>query len=228
MSTFPLLLLHGAIGAQEQFEPLKVALTAHFDVHTLDFEGHGPVAFQERPFAMAYFAENVLAYLDEHNIESANIFGHSMGGYVGLYIAQHYPQRLGRVFTLGTKLAWTPEFAASEVRNMDPDKILEKVPQFAQTLEARHSDWRKNMAYTREMTLALGESPPLTLDNLATITHRVRLGVGDKDRMVTLEETITAYRALPNGELHVLPDTQHPLERLNLTRVTHALADFFA
>ena len=224
----PLLLLHGAIGAKEQFEPLQAALTEQVAVHTLDFEGHGAAALRARPFAIAHFAENVITYLDVNEIEQAHIFGHSMGGYVGLYMTQHYPDRIGRVFTLGTKLAWSPEFAAGEVRNMDPDRMLEKVPQFARVLEARHTDWRANLAKSREMTLALGDNPPLTLENLATIEHLVRLGIGDKDRMVTLEETIAAYRAMPNGQLHVIPATAHPLERIHVGRVAAAIIDFLS
>lgn len=224
----PLLLLHGAVGAKEQFDPLKAALTDQFAVHAFDFEGHGAAPLTERPFSIAHFAENVITYMDAHEMTQAHIFGHSMGGYVGLFMAQHYPERIGRIFTLGTKLAWSPEFAAGEVRNMDPDRMLEKVPQFAQALEARHTDWRTNLAKSRAMTLVLGDNPPLTLENLAAVEHVVRLGIGDKDRMVTLEETIAAFRAMPHAQLHVIPATPHPLERINVGRVAAAIVDFLS
>ena len=39
--TQKLLLLHGALGSKEQFTALNEQLSSEFEVHTLDFEGHG-------------------------------------------------------------------------------------------------------------------------------------------------------------------------------------------
>jgi hypothetical protein len=40
--------------------------------------------------------------------------------------------------------------------------------------------------------------------------------VGDRDAIVTLEETAAAARSLPAGELAVLPNTAHPFEQVHL------------
>lgn len=41
----PLLLLHGAIGATDQLEPLAAELNSYYDVHMLNFPGHGEEEF---------------------------------------------------------------------------------------------------------------------------------------------------------------------------------------
>ena len=224
-----LLLLHGALGAKSQFMPLMSALDDTFRIHTLDFEGHGRSRMKERVFRDDHFAENVLDYLDENALKSINIFGYSLGGHVGLYLAKTEPERIDKIFTLATKFVWTPEIAEHETSFLDPDKILKKVPQFAKVLEERHtaSGWRNVLQKTSDMFLALGNRNLLPLEALEHIPHVVRIGVGDRDTMVSLEESIKVYRSLPKGELQVFPATPHPLEKVALSKLVYSLREFF-
>lgn len=59
-----LLILHGALGSEVQLQPLKELLANDFNVHTLNFEGHGERT-SNRVFAMEYFAENIVEKLHE-------------------------------------------------------------------------------------------------------------------------------------------------------------------
>ena len=49
--------------------------------------------------------------------------------------------------------------------------------------------------------------------------------VGDRDTTVSVEESAAAYRALPSGELMVLPRTQHPIERVDVYRLADVLIE---
>lgn len=224
----PLILLHGAIGAGAQFLPWIPALEADFEVHTLDFEGHGS-RMADRPFRIAHFAENVVAFLDEKGFAQADIFGYSMGGYVALYLASIQPERVGRIFTFATKLAWNPETAAKEAKMLNPETIEAKVPAFANVLAARHTGmgWKAHLAATAEMMLHLGQTPTLTPDLLAGLPHPIQMGLGDRDTMVTLSETVDAYRQLPNGRLLVLPGTPHPIEKIPFGSLHWHIRAFF-
>ena len=135
------------------------------------------------------------------------VFGYSMGGYVAMYLARRKPALFGKIFTFATKLDWNPQGAAREVRMLDVPTILEKVPKFAQMLADHHhgNDWQEHLQRTAAMMLQLGEQPALMEDDFAALEMPVRMGIGDRDTMVTLEETIAAYRRLPNGQL-LLPE----------------------
>jgi len=209
-----LLLLHGALYTQSEFEPLLPLLGERFDVHSFDFAGHGASPVPDGPLSIRGFAEETLRYVDDAGAERADIFGFSMGGYVGLYLAKHHPERIGRVMTLATKLDWTPESAARELRFLNPDLIQEKVPVYAGTLKKRHGDerWRTLVAKIAGMMAELGAAPELPYDQFGSIGHSIRVGVGDRDPMVSIEETLRGYRELPNGQMYVLPGTGHPLE----------------
>ena len=225
-----LLLLHGALYTQKEFEPLIPHLDGHGPVRTLDFSGHGQAPVPDEPFSIRLFAEDVLRLMDATGSENADIFGFSMGGYVGLYLARHFPDRIGRVMTLGTKLDWNPETSAREVKMLDPEKISEKVPKFAEVLKKRHGAdrWEQVLGKTAEMMLNLGNEPELPYDAFSDIGCRVRVCVGDRDHMVGMDETARAYHLLPNAELCVLPGTGHPLEKIPPAALAADITEFLA
>ena len=229
-----MLLLHGALGAAAQLAPLAGPLAQRLGrpVDVVELEGHGDTAPHPEGYAIERFAEQVAARLDAGRIERAALFGYSMGGYVALHLARVRPERVAAVATLGTKFRWDPETAAREAARLDPAAIRAKVPRFADALAARHGGaaggWEAVLARTAALLRSLGERPVLTDAALAEVVAPARVMVGDRDVTVTVEETAGAYRALPNGELLVLPRTPHPLEQVDAGRLEGALADFLA
>jgi pimeloyl-ACP methyl ester carboxylesterase len=224
------LLLHGALGAGRQMEPLAAALGEYCRVHRMDFEGHGDAPFRDRPFRMEHFPENVRERLDALELRSACIFGYSMGGYVALQLALALPERVERIATLGTKFRWDAETATAEGRRLDPVKIRAKVPHFADVLEERHrvaGGWEHVLARTADLLRDLGDNPRLTDRELARIAHPVCVCVGEKDTTVGMEETSAVAGTLPSGTLCVLPDTPHPIEQVRIDLLAPILLDFF-
>ena len=110
---------------------------------------------------------------------------------------------------------------------LNPDVIAEKVPKYAELLESQHgSKWKQLLPAIAEMMISLGKNPPLK-DNLSTIDIPVQVMVGDKDNMVTLEESIHVYRSLPNAKLAVLPNTKHPMDKVRPNVLLNAMKDFW-
>lgn len=223
-----LILLHGALGTKNEFDELAPKLENHFNLHRMDFEGHGETGSINHPFRMEHFAENVLNYLDENKIKQANIFGYSMGGYVALVLAKHQPKRVKKVATLGTILQWNEEIAGRECRYLNPAKIEEKVPHFAQKLEKRHPNgWKEVVDKTREMMQHLGEDPNLKNEDWSELQPEIRFHVGDRDMTAGLESTIDIYKKIEQTELSVLPATPHPFEKVNKEKLAGSLREFF-
>lgn len=211
-----IILLHGAIGAADQLEPLAEALAQkQFKVHHLSFSGHGHLPFAGR-FGIEQFAQELEQVITEKRLEQPAVFGYSMGGYVALYLAKTKPGLIGKIMTLGTKFSWSPEIAAKEVKMLDAATIREKVPKFAVALEARHGGtWEVLLQKTADMMIGLGNDPVLKEADLATISHPTWIGLADQDNMVSLEETRTAFKQLQQGGMYMLPNTKHPIETVN-------------
>ncbi|MEO7308977.1 MAG: hypothetical protein ABIX01_01155 [Chitinophagaceae bacterium] len=117
--------------------------------------------------------------------------------------------------TLATKFDWDEAIAEREVKMMDAGKITAKLPAFAAQLEQRHSpgDWKDVLAKTRDLLLTMGKDNPLKPEDYRRILQPVLLMVGDRDKMVSLEETVTAFRSLPAAQMAVLPATPDPIEQ---------------
>jgi pimeloyl-ACP methyl ester carboxylesterase len=233
MTKTNLLLLHGALGSRQQLEPLANLLAERYDehyaVHLLDFEGHGTEPLRDRPFRIEHFAENVRDYLEAHSITAARIFGYSMGGFVACQLALTHPHLVRRIATLGTIFRWDADVAARERTFLDLDKIKTKVPQFAQALESRHtaSDWETVVTHTSEMLELLATTGGFQPDLACGLSQSVRIIVGDRDTSAGVVPSYEIYKALPNGQLEVLPNTPHPIERVPIDELAASLENFF-
>lgn len=224
--SLPIICLHGAIGSSAQLQPFVSKLSTVFPVvHSFDFVGHGGKPLPEQPFSIRLFVEDLLRWMDNQKITQANFFGYSMGGYVAMYIARHAPERVGKIMTVATKLAWDVAISQEEVKMLDPQKIAEKVPKFAIALAERHAPvkWEDVLAETARMMLSLGTNPEMKDNDFAEITNEIQLCVGDRDTMVSIEETLHVYRLIKNSSFAVLPSTPHPIEQMNVD----LLADVF-
>jgi pimeloyl-ACP methyl ester carboxylesterase len=228
--SLPLLLLHGALGSADQMRGFEKVFDGERQVFVIDFSGHGRNADDSGKadssggFTIGRFAADVRALLDANGIRKADVFGYSMGGYVGLHVARHHPDRIGSVMTLGTKFAWDPATAGKEAARLDPEVLEAKVPAFAAQLRERHGgDWATVVRSTAGMMRGLGAAQDLTADDLRAIPHRALIAVGDRDAMVSIAES-----SLPAGECLVLPATPHPFEHVNYDVLAYHARHFFS
>jgi pimeloyl-ACP methyl ester carboxylesterase len=223
-----IILLHGAIGAKDQLQPLADILSSHYDVHLLNFSGHGGEPLPYR-FSIELFSDNLQCYIEALDLKEVNVFGYSMGGYVALYTAKHFPESIAKIFTLGTKFSWTPEIAEKEMKMLNPDKIEEKLPHFAEQLKQRHqpNNWRDVLSKTADMMRGLGENNALKINDYHHINTPVLVALGEDDSMVTRNETEEVANALPNAQFKMFPQTQHPIEKVNLALLANEIRMFF-
>lgn len=210
-----LLLLHGALGSNRYFEDLKGRLEPDFDVYDLNFEGHGGET-TENEFSIDLFATNLIDFLDQNKLTNVLVFGYSMGGYVALTVANKRPELVEKIVTLGTKFNWSPELAAKEIRMLNPEIVEEKIPKFAENLKLLHqpSDWKIVMQKTAHLMQLLGDGKGLREEDFKNIQHKVTIGIGSLDKMVSLEESESVTKLLPNGRVTVLENTPHPIEMI--------------
>ncbi len=223
-----ILLLHGAIGAADQLSRLEEELTGSFAVHRLSFSGHGGSPLTAENFSMKLFATEVIEFLDKKGIASISIFGYSMGGYVAMYLAKYHPEIINKIITLATKFNWDETIAANETKMLNAAKIEEKLPDFAAALQKRHApnNWKTVLEKTAAMLIEMGKDNPLKAGDYPTIQHPVLLMLGDRDKMVTLDETVAVYKNLPKAQLAILPNTAHPIEMVNQARLAYEIRLF--
>lgn len=226
MST--LLLLHGAIGAKDQMERFIPELRSHYDrVIALNFPGHGGTPIPSAGLNIPSLSKGLLHYLHDQHLEEVDVFGYSMGGYIALHAASQ-SNRFRKIVTLGTKFSWSPEIATKEKGMLNPEKLKEKVPAFAQALAHRHApqNWEDVLHATAQLMEGLGEQPALHAEHFQAITCKVLISVGDRDTMVSIDESLHVFRQIKNAHFAVLPGVVHPIEKVPASEIQRLLLLF--
>ena len=98
----PVVLVHGLGYDRFGWGPLPGLLAQDFTVVTFDNRGVGDSDVPEGPYAVAQMAADTVAVLDSAEIESAHVFGVSLGGYIAEELALTYPERVRRLVLTST------------------------------------------------------------------------------------------------------------------------------
>lgn len=226
-----LLLLHGALGTIAQFEPLLPLLSDHFTLHRFEFEGHGQTPMRDRPLLTRFLVEEVLAFLTEEGLAHTHIFGYSLGGYVATHLAHSHPTMVDRLITLGTRFKWDEATVAREAKMLNPAKIEQKLPHFAQMLADQHvaTDWKLLMNETLVSMQANADDGGLSPEFMAQLKTPLRIIVGDRDMMAEVSESYLVYQTMLAAkcavEFQVLPNTPHPFDRVNPVSLAESIKD---
>jgi pimeloyl-ACP methyl ester carboxylesterase len=102
----PLVLLHGLGRRWQVFLPLIPALSMRWHIFAPDLRGHGKSGRVARGYHGTEYAEDVARLLRERVPEPAVVFGHSLGGMLGMWITCHHPE-LVRALILGDNVIVT-------------------------------------------------------------------------------------------------------------------------
>lgn len=113
----PLIMLHGVGGHAEAFARNVVPLGASFRTLAIDYLGHGLTGSIDGALTKEAYAKHVIDLMDAAGIEKANLLGESLGGWISVWTALLYPQRVNKiVYTVGAKLQVPIEDKAAEER----------------------------------------------------------------------------------------------------------------
>ncbi len=206
-----IILLHGAIGSIDQMSKIQALLAGNHQVMAYNFPEHGKDDASMPEFNIPLFT----AFIEEKIklIEGpVHILGYSLGGYVGLILAHSNPTKVKSVMTFGTIFQWDEAQALKQCSMIDPDKIEQKVPDFANHLKNIHGlHWKNVLLKTQGLLKNLGAEPVLTEQLLSEISQNILISVGDKDALVSIEESWATQKKIKQAALSVFPDCGHDI-----------------
>ncbi|HWG26858.1 alpha/beta hydrolase [Actinospica sp.] len=93
----PLLLLSGQANNHHWWDGVRDDFAHVRTTITLDYRGTGDSDKPDAPYSIEIFARDALAVLDELGIESADVYGTSMGGRTAQVVAGRYPNRVRKL-----------------------------------------------------------------------------------------------------------------------------------
>ena len=117
----PLVLLHGLAARWQAFGPLLPALLQEWHVFAPDLRGHGQSGRAREGYRLEDFAQDVRVLLKERVDAPAVLYGHSLGGWVALWLGAFDPERV-RGVVLGDTAIYPegidPDYAVSYLADL--------------------------------------------------------------------------------------------------------------
>lgn len=168
------LLVHGVTASHRSWQLVadrlpRVRLVAP------DLRGRGrshPESPGQRPAGMAQHADDLVRVLDHLDVDRTLLVGHSMGGFVGVVMADRHPDRVSRLLLVdgGLPLAVPDGLTADEVISYVLGPTAERLAMRFAEVEDYYDFWRRHPAFAHDWSPALedylaydlvGEEPEL-------------------------------------------------------------------
>ena len=180
-------------------------LDERYHVYAVDTRGHGKTPRGDRPFTIRQFADDLLVFMDEHQIEKAHLLGFSDGGNIAIVFAIHYPNRVNRLILNGANL------------HADGVKRSTQIPiEIGYIIARKFSDKSDSARFKAEMLGLMVNDPNLRPEDLAGIQAKTLVIAGTKD-MIREEHTKLIAASLPDATLRFIKGNhfiakEHPEE----------------
>ncbi|MGC4943359.1 3-oxoadipate enol-lactonase [Kribbella sp. DT2] len=237
----PVVLLASSLGTNHaMWAPQLDALSKSFRVIAFDHRGHGASEAPPGPCTIEDLGNDVIELLDTTETEQASYVGISLGGAVGLWLAQNAPDRFHRFALLcppvnpaANAQTWTDR--AAQVRKEGTQAITEAtlgrwfLPSYAETHPEEVETIRRQLLSTSDEGYAACCEALSTLDltaGLQDITAPVLLITAEQDTSIPPETVVPLAQAIPGAHLEILEDAAHLVtythpERINPLLLTH-------
>ncbi|MEG9297921.1 alpha/beta hydrolase [Mangrovibacillus sp. Mu-81] len=195
------ILLHGFCGSSAYWQEV-VPLLDSSRVITIDLRGHGESGMNDSPFSIEDMAKDIHYFMDQKQLDNVYIFGHSLGGYVTLAVADLYGEKL-KGFGLIHSTALPDNEVAKEKRLKSIEVIKEKgMNAFVDELVPKLFNPHKMKELASEIRLAkeIGNetSPVGAVETLKAMRNR-------KDRSHVIQNSNTPVLLIAGEHDQIIP-----------------------
>jgi pimeloyl-ACP methyl ester carboxylesterase len=233
----PLILLHGGVVSTSLiWEGVPMAYASHmgtlaqrFRVIAPDTRGCGRTSPGDGDTSYDQLADDVVALIAALGLEPPLLTGFSEGAITATIVGIRSPGAVRAIVNNAGHDAFNPKApsftmcrqmlgGSPQATAADPDAAAQffgQSDELRAVFELMKSDqdagqgpgyWRTYLARAFDR---ITKSPGYTFEDLRRITVPTMILTGDRDQFCSVEEGVTAYRMLKDGELAVLPDTAH-------------------
>jgi pimeloyl-ACP methyl ester carboxylesterase len=240
----PVLLIMGLGYPSDMWWRTRPVLDARYRTIVLDNRGVGRNDMPPGPYPIALMAADALAVLDAAEVESAHVFGISMGGMIAQEFALQYPQRV-RSLILGCTAAGGPTAVRAEPEasallmnrgSMTPEEAaVAAIPyiydrdtpreRIEEDLAIRRPWFARPETYVAQLQGILAWEAYSRLPQLKVPTLVIH---GENDRLVPLGNGQQIAARIPGAKLVPLPNASHIFPTDQSTACHAAILEFLA
>jgi len=219
----PVLLLHGGLGSISNFKNQISDLSKDFKVIAIDSPSHGR-SLSIDSLSYNILAEYIVQFTHKLGLDKLDIIGYSDGAIIGLLVTNKMPHNINKlVFGAG---ALNPGASTPEGLKMLQSIAPEMLPKVFENTYKKNSPnpdhWETLVYNSKEMWLQDIWIPKEILPHL---NSKVLILIGDRDPFIPMNHSINIFKALPNAELSILPNTYHDV--FNSPEITNPILKKF-
>ncbi len=211
--------LAGSLGSDlRMWDPQVPYLTAAgFQVIRYDHRGHGKSPAPAGPYTLDELATDLLELLDRLSLDRVSLVGLSLGGMVGMWLAEHAPERLDRLVlcctaaALGPASMWRERAETARTQGMAAlaDAAVQRWvtpaypnPEWLREMVASHSGEGYASCCTAIETMSIEAGLP-------AVTTPTLVIAGAEDPATPPEHARRIAEAVPGARLVVVPGAAH-------------------
>jgi len=216
------LLIHGFCETHEIWNGFGEKLSEAFEVFAIDLPGFGDSPLPEVPFSIQDVARKLINWIDQENIKSPFLVGHSLGGYTALAMAKQAQKKIS-----GLCLFHSTPYPDSDDRKLNRNRVIEFVKKngvdpFIDTYVpglffdkkhssipgvskiARRTSEKTLLAYTSAMRDRLS-----SIDLLKEFEKPLLTITGDNDSIISVESVREFGHLAKTSWVQILENTGH-------------------
>jgi len=221
----PILLIMGLGYTSDMWYRIRLRLAEHYRTLACDNRGVGRSDVPPGPYSILLMASDAAAVLDAAQVESAHVFGVSMGGMIAQEFALQYPRRV-RSLILGCTAAGGPTAVRAEPEAtqmlkgrpaMTPEQAIEAAIPFIydsatpreridEDIAIRRPWFQRAEAYTAQLQGILAWESYSRLPGIHSPTLVIH---GESDRLVPPGNASLIAEGIPGAKLVMIPHASH-------------------
>lgn len=239
----PLLVFHGLFGMLDNWGTFGKDFGEFRPVHLLDLRNHGK-SFHSDEMSHDDLAEDILNYINSHDLEKVILLGHSLGGKAVMQFAINYPQFLEKLIVVDIapksypphhqgiiKALQSVDFSIVKSRGDVEDVLSEYIPEKSVVyFLAKSLYWteNKNLAW-RFNIKALAEKYS------EFVSKAIKFGIyegetlflsGEKSNYILPQDEFAIRQQFPNSKIVVIKNAGHWTQAENPADFHDAVFEF--
>ncbi|MAD96145.1 MAG: alpha/beta hydrolase [Flavobacteriaceae bacterium] len=222
----PFLILHGYFGMSDNWKTLGNQFAKDYQVHLLDQRNHGR-SFHAREFNYEVMADDLLTYIEHHELSNCILLGHSMGGKTAMLFAVEHPDLIDKLIIADiAPRAYRPhhneilaalnsvDFTKHNSRKLIDEQLQSLIPiAGVRQFLMKNVYWREKGVLDFRFNLAsLTENNPEVGKPLPPNTHfekETLFLAGGSSGYITSEEVPLIKHHFPQAMIHTMKNAGH-------------------
>jgi pimeloyl-ACP methyl ester carboxylesterase len=221
----PILLLHGVFGSSDNLTGVAKSLSESFCVYLIDQRNHGHSPHSQE-FNYNLLTQDLLEFIESHQLDQPTVVGHSMGGKVAMNFALKHGDKLSKLVVVDIAPRYYPlhhqnilealscEISAFSSRSEVEQLLIPFLPEYSTRQFIMKNLYRKEgggfgwRIHVESLKANIAEVGAL-IDSAQSFDKPVLVVKGEKSGYIKTEDLIDFQRLFPKYRLREVPAAGH-------------------